>query len=46
MEINAGEAYFIRVPTFATLDLTFVPEPGTWALLALGLIALSRQTRR
>jgi hypothetical protein len=46
MEINAGEAYFIRVPTFATLDLVFVPEPGTWALLALGLVALSRQTRR
>jgi hypothetical protein len=46
MEIDAGEAYSIRVPTFATLDLVFVPEPGTWALLALGLIALSRQTRR
>jgi hypothetical protein len=41
-----GGDYFVRVPTFATLDLTFVPEPGTWALLALGLIALSRQTRR
>ena len=43
---GGGGDYFIRVPTFATLDLVFVPEPGTWALLALGLVALSRQTRR
>ncbi len=46
MIIDAGEEYFVRVPTFATLDLVFLPEPGTWALLAVGLAVLVRQTRR
>lgn len=37
--------FFVRVPTFATLDLVFLPEPCTGALLALGLTALVRKSR-
>ncbi|MCP5059970.1 MAG: hypothetical protein GY937_24980 [bacterium] len=53
MTIDGSSAgFFVRVPTFATLDLVFsppgsitVPEPSALALLALSGLALARATR-
>jgi hypothetical protein len=34
------------IPAFGTLTLTYVPEPGTFALVALGIAALAAAVRR
>lgn len=45
MTIDGGEAFFVRVPTFATLDVV-VPEPGAVLMLGAGSLVLAAAAGR